>query len=535
MESTPSVVTLQLGDAACAVGSRFWAMQEVQGAHPGDAMHRLHGSGDALVPRVVSVGMARQHVSIEREMEGSEGPRSNHKHSHVEPGQRNREEGDAETQWEGPVEKMERRPDLGWESWMRNVTHPKSFLEAKGLWNSGIGMAGYGQGTLLAQEDSFSEQLQDRVRWFTEECDHLQAFQILVEETSAFEGMAAELLPAIKDDFPGMPILLFSIKASQAYYLKLSAASQSNLWTVVEGLNAGMANAVFAEYCDVVIPLKHEDAYSAGLKYVSMDKGFYNSSALLATAIDSATLPYRMEPDGSEQIVLNASQYSEMLRGGRQAPYVALAASLPCQSLDPLPRIEDTRQRQQPSPYRKFVDCEQLSPISCHKSTSFFSEHFVLRGAQHHGHTLTQVLAKSYLDERIMKEAQARVCSRTVCQYPVYFPYEFPISIRLPIQKLGPGNQGTERKGPGELHAAQAKEYTPESLSMLSVLSSTDAFGSYLSRIQSSFQTASSSGQGKVMLDSWQISSSDLEDAAAKLHHLVLEYGEEIESEDYDE
>lgn len=535
MESKPSVITLQLGDAACAVGSRFWSMQEVQGAHPGDAMHRWQGCGDTLVPRVVSVGMARQHVPVELETEESRHCPPKQAPSQGGIGQWSRIEETIKEQWEGPVERMERITEPGWETWMRHISHPKSFLEAKGIWDSGIGMAGYGQGSLVGKEDSFLEQLQDRVRWFTEECDHLQTFQLLVEETSAFEGIAAEFLPILKDDYPGLPVSLFSIKASENYYKTLSAAKNTKLWTTVEKLNAGLANAAFIEYCDVVIPLKHKDSYSGGLKYISLDKGFYQTSAIMATAIDSATLPYRMEADGDEQMDLSASQYYGMLKGGQQAPYVALSASLPCQSLDPLPKVVDPRQKQDPSPYRKFVDCEQLSPVSFKESTSVFSEHYVLRGAQHHGQTLTRILAQSYLDDRIMREAKSRICSRTVCPYPVYFPFNFPLSISLPVQKLGAGDPSTLTQSSKEKNAATAQAFAPESLSMLSVLSSTDAFGPYLSQIQSSFQAAAKTGQGRVMLDSWQISSTDLEDSVSKLHHLVLQYDEEIGSDDYDD
>lgn len=480
--------------------------------------------------------MAREHVPVELETESSKSCPPKHAQSRDEIGQRSRIEEKIQKQWEGPVERMERITEPGWENWMRHMTHPKSFLEAKGMWDSGIGMAGYGQGTLMGKDDSFLEQLQDRVRWFTEECDHLQTFQVLVEETSAFEGIAAELLPILRDDYPGLPVSLFSIKASENYYKTLSAAKNTKLWTIIERLNAGMANAAFVEYCDVVIPLKHKDSYSGGLKYISLDKGFYQTSAIMATTIDSATLPYRMEVNGDEQMDLSASQYYEMLRGGRQAPYIALSASLPCQSLDPLPEAVDSRQKHVPSPYRKFVDCEQLSPVSFKENASVFSEHFVLRGAQHCGQTLTKTLAQTYLDDRIMREAKSRICSRTVCPYPVYFPYDFPLLINVPAQKLGVSDLPTgTQKSPREKGAARTQAFAPESLSMLSVLSSTDAFGPYLSQIQSSFQAAAKTGQGKVMLDSWQISSTDLEDSAAKLHHLVLQYGEEIGSDDYDD
>jgi hypothetical protein len=69
----------------------------------------------------------------------------------------------------------------------------------------------YGLGVQTCQESQCKADIEDLVHFFTEECDNLQGFQLLVDVFDGFGGLAASVLEDIRDDFPNKYVALFSL------------------------------------------------------------------------------------------------------------------------------------------------------------------------------------------------------------------------------------------------------------------------------------------------------------------------------------
>ena len=65
------------------------------------------------------------------------------------------------------------------------------------------------------------ETVEDHLRFFAEECDNLQGFQLLYDSHDAFAGLSASLVNHLADDYGSK--MLVSLPTSPAYYEDYSA------------------------------------------------------------------------------------------------------------------------------------------------------------------------------------------------------------------------------------------------------------------------------------------------------------------------
>jgi hypothetical protein len=60
---------------------------------------------------------------------------------------------------------------------------------------------GFGEGWEMASKAEMKDEIEDRIRFFAEDCDSLQGFVILSETFSGFGGIAASVLRDLADDY----------------------------------------------------------------------------------------------------------------------------------------------------------------------------------------------------------------------------------------------------------------------------------------------------------------------------------------------
>uniref|UniRef100_A0A1E1X2V0 Putative members of tubulin/ftsz family n=1 Tax=Amblyomma aureolatum TaxID=187763 RepID=A0A1E1X2V0_9ACAR len=60
----------------------------------------------------------------------------------------------------------------------------------------------FGIGNQCVEDPEWQSSFTDDVRWFAEDCDSLQAFNILLDGHNGFTGLASSLLEALHDDYP---------------------------------------------------------------------------------------------------------------------------------------------------------------------------------------------------------------------------------------------------------------------------------------------------------------------------------------------
>ncbi|XP_076465690.1 protein misato homolog 1-like [Babylonia areolata] len=151
---------------------------------------------------------------------------------------------------------------------------------------------GLGQQTLC--DDAWDE-WEDRVRFFTEDCDLMQGFHLLFDGHNSFGGAASKVLSYLKDEFPGKPVL--SVPLTPAV-----VPDQTVLQRATRILNSALCLGNCGPSSSLYLPLS---LASSLWKNLGAPRTFphllyncdlaYHTSAVLAASLDTMTLPFRQE------------------------------------------------------------------------------------------------------------------------------------------------------------------------------------------------------------------------------------------------
>eukprot|EP01048_Picozoa_sp_COSAG05_P003859 COSAG05_NODE_189_length_14633_cov_44.869134_2_plen_620_part_00 len=157
----------------------------------------------------------------------------------------------------------------------------------------------YAAGVEAYQSDPTLEIATDACRRFLEECDLLQGFHVLTDADTAWGGVSVKLLEYIRDDYPTTPILTFAgaqrggFPALAGDYNEVAAASTAPAGVARrKPLNTAVCMAELANHSTLIVPFSSNTAASTLVRFPAQTD--YNTSALAATAIETATLSYRL-------------------------------------------------------------------------------------------------------------------------------------------------------------------------------------------------------------------------------------------------
>jgi hypothetical protein len=64
---------------------------------------------------------------------------------------------------------------------------------------------------LLSHNSDFSDEVFDRLRFFVEECDSMQGFQVVCDTHSGFGGMTQAMLQHVADEYTNRPVCVFGV------------------------------------------------------------------------------------------------------------------------------------------------------------------------------------------------------------------------------------------------------------------------------------------------------------------------------------
>lgn len=154
-------------------------------------------------------------------------------------------------------------------------------------------------GETLWRKPDFSDDFTDYMRLYIEESDNLQGFQVLLDCYNGFAGLSSACLQHLQDEYPSKAILAFpclpaafpeSSKAqisTRAINMALSVASLSELSSLFAPLSCAVSN--WPETTDYR-KFQHLDYEPSKL---------FHSSAVLASALDTLTLLYRLRENQS--------------------------------------------------------------------------------------------------------------------------------------------------------------------------------------------------------------------------------------------
>lgn len=196
-----------------------------------------------------------------------------------------------------------------WSDFCKVNIHPKSLcivdafdhqLDSFDLWS---------QGSIAMGSNALEEYFDGNLRYFAEECDYLRGFQVLADATNGWGGVCDIFLEDLKQEFGKKSLVVLAdvqqpvppaSKEVMESNFSLASAYHSSVERAL--LNTSLSILNIRSKCDVFIPYSYShlgasDAHLPLLTSFDVKKRFH-TSALIATALDSATMPYRLVDSG---------------------------------------------------------------------------------------------------------------------------------------------------------------------------------------------------------------------------------------------
>ncbi|XP_044847691.1 protein misato homolog 1 isoform X2 [Mauremys mutica] len=263
-----------------------------------------------------------------------------------------------------------------WSDYLRVRLHPRSIFMIHQYNDDGESsqLEAFGQGESLLHDPTYLEELEDRLHFYVEECDYLQGFQILCDLNNGFSGVGAKVTELLHDEYSGRGILTWG------------------LTPVID--NVGVSWKDFYRLMNTVLGIVHLSSHSSlfcplslngslGLKpeapvtlpYVHYDASLnYHSSAILATALDTFSAPYRLHSSQFSMVQLADAFNSS----GRKVVAAGAAVPFPMAYGQSLPDALCS--------YQLAVPWTPLSSCGEQKDSCCFAQSVVLRGIGKENH-----------------------------------------------------------------------------------------------------------------------------------------------------
>ncbi|XP_069806822.1 protein misato homolog 1 [Dendropsophus ebraccatus] len=423
------VVTLQLGHYANHVGAHWWNLQEAESSQSqeceicSDVLFRrgvtLRGV-ETYTPRLIALDLKGSVRLLRDESSVYEDRRTRHSvpawkgnvSVHREdPGTLQGEDGalspghDGET---APPPGSTEMTGSVWSDFLQTQFHPKSvhLVSSHSYGGDMDGLDSFSQGDVVFKTQL--EEIEDRLHFFTEECDYLQGFHILCDLHNGFSGVGVRMAELLHDEYPGRGILSFGACPAPS-------GERDPCKAVYQLMNCLLALGPLSSHSSLFCPLSVVSSlgrrpgppaafpqllYNAGVQY--------HSSAVLAVALNAVTTPYRMSSSG-----LSMLHFAEALTfGGRKMLSAACSVPFP---LEPTMSLPDAL-----LPHLSSAPWRSVSP--CPDATAAFTQSVVLRGIPEQQHTSdlpvgTQPQSFLYMcenGEQVLQRYLQELCPRTL-------------------------------------------------------------------------------------------------------------------------
>eukprot|EP00878_Enallax_costatus_P016283 GHUV01017080.1.p1 GENE.GHUV01017080.1~~GHUV01017080.1.p1 ORF type:complete len:410 (+),score=101.91 GHUV01017080.1:822-2051(+) len=381
-----------------------------------------------------------------------------------------------------------------WTDYLQVDLHPSCVLTLSGVWR-GIGeWDGWGPAVDSSNARETAEAAVDKIRWWAEQCDHVQGIQVLAEDVGGWGSMALNIVTELREQYPGVPMLYYSLQRQQ------TDAGQAS--SIRRDLSRPISIAEIAQVASLYVPL------SVPVEQLKGSDG----TALLAAAIDTATLCLRCT--GASTALGSALGSTDMhslvqLLTGQGANLASLSLQMPAGQLHRMPNAGDTSSS---LVLQADVPTCMLTPgISTDPSLSI-AESVVLRGARLGSELATTSQCKSALQQyRVQRQSRDSLqpCLTRACisPMPVALPVYFPAGLQEDHHQPRIGR----------------REQWPAPAAMTG-LAATAEFQGVLQGSRLRLQSLMQAPLGVSCLDQWGYSASDASELQESIQHLSDRY-----------
>lgn len=223
-----------------------------------------------------------------------------------------------------------------WTDFSKVHYHPQSLYEVKGLFTGAQEFNNYGIGKDVYSEGLCGEDMNERLRFFVEECDHIQGIQFIVDDSGGFSSVAADYLENIADEYTHTPVLLYSAR-SPGICMPLSGKA-----SISGALHDAVSFTRLSSYCKLIVPIGIPSlSKSKASMFLCVEEAkAFHSSAVYAAALHSTTIPFRMQalgPTAESKYATGSVDIGGLVRmlgdQGRQNMVTILDVAMPAPSL----------------------------------------------------------------------------------------------------------------------------------------------------------------------------------------------------------
>ncbi|XP_001862732.2 LOW QUALITY PROTEIN: protein misato [Culex quinquefasciatus] len=192
-------------------------------------------------------------------------------------------------------------------------------------------------GMQLWHDFDFQDEFTDKIRQYLEECDGCQGFQTIMDCVDGFSGVGVKMLEHLQDEY-GKASLVFPVIPPAILNFKNADKTMSSSVRVI---NTALAVSNLVECCSLFVPLS-----TMGRCWRDLDKprtwshlsyeqtNLYQTSAILATFLDTGSLRYRLKNPSSGGFL--ASLCSDLTPYGRKMAAAGLALPFPMNTSEDL-------------------------------------------------------------------------------------------------------------------------------------------------------------------------------------------------------
>lgn len=254
-----------------------------------------------------------------------------------------------------------------WSDYNKSYLHPKSlFINTSFSIDQPFDV--YSWGTPNQEQ---RDEYMDRLRIFAEECENFEGFQCFVDVEDATGAAASVLLLDVKDEYGKKSMLTFGNLRSQF----LSSAHDLREEEERKAINTVLSLSHLKDLSDLLIPLSIEEMFNNNhLNHVHMNpKDHYQTSAILAMAIENCTLPYRLN-----NRTQTLSKFISHLAPSSSTNIASLSASIPLPISEDSNLLDMFKNRDYQMYKAPFM--QPLSPIQLQDQVTPYSESVFLRG-----------------------------------------------------------------------------------------------------------------------------------------------------------
>ncbi|KAL5206520.1 hypothetical protein ABZP36_034729 [Zizania latifolia] len=408
-----------------------------------------------------------------------------------------------------------------WTDYSKVQYHPQSLYELHGSWTDFDKFDNYGSAQQVVSEWSQIEEMNERLRFFVEECDHIQGIQFIVDDSGGFSSVAAQFLENIADDYTNTPVLLYCVRDPVTL-----GSSRNQRESITRSLHDAVSFSKLSSFCNLMVPIGPPSlsrSYMSPFLHIQDEKPFH-SSAICAAAIHSVTVPFRLQRMGPSSDLAHSSGYLDigelvhlLSDQGRQNMVTTLDVAMPAPSLTDRDAMGNI-----------VMKLHSLTPeISDQDEDPYSVESLVVHGALDRGGQRTSIsqVKDSICSAYEGRETKPKFSHLAVSLCPLPIPLPFPSIFRSNIGRHGEilsnHPEGAQPKGSLDI----------ESIPMVTRLRSSSVILPFIERRSGSLQKhgVARGAIGSQVLRDWGFGREEVEDMGEHLAKLLLPFHPEMD------